>query len=69
MSKPKVFITRTILDAGYDLLKDRFEIDLWSDELPPPRSTLIERVRDVDGLLCLLTDRIDGEVMDAAGPQ
>ncbi len=44
------------------------EADVWQDELPPPREALLERVRGVDGLLCLLTDRIDGEVMDAAGP-
>jgi glyoxylate reductase len=69
MSKPKVFVTRTILDKGFDLIKDRYQIDLWTDELPPPRDVLLQRVRGVDGLLCLLTDRIDGEVMDAAGPQ
>jgi glyoxylate reductase len=69
MSKPKVFVTRAILESGYDLIKDRYELDLWSDELPPSRDVLLERVRGVDGLLCLLTDRIDGEVMDAAGPQ
>lgn len=44
------------------------EADVWQDELPPPRQVLLERVRGVEGLLCLLTDRIDGEVMDAAGP-
>ena len=69
MSKPKVFITRTILDAGYNLLEDRFEIDLWTTGMPPERAILLEHVRGVEGLLCLLTDRIDGEVMDAAGPQ
>lgn len=69
MSKPKIFVTRTILEKGYALIRDRFEIDLWPAELPPSRRDLLERVRGVDGLLCLLTDRIDGEVMDAAGPQ
>ncbi len=39
------------------------------DELPPSREELLKRVRGVDGLLCLLTDRIDGEVMDEAGGQ
>jgi glyoxylate reductase len=69
MPKAKVFVTRIILDKGFDLLKDRFAIDLWTDELPPSPAVLLERVRGVDGLLCLLTDHIDGEVMDAAGPQ
>ncbi len=37
--------------------------------MPPSREQLLERVRGVDGLLCLLTEKIDGELMDAAGPQ
>ncbi|MGQ9833088.1 MAG: 2-hydroxyacid dehydrogenase [Candidatus Villigracilaceae bacterium] len=69
MSKPKVFVTRVILDSGLRLVQDFCDLDLWTDELPPPRQVLLERVRGVDGLLCLLTDRIDGEVMDAAGSQ
>jgi glyoxylate reductase len=41
---------------------------LWENELPPTRDQLLEHVRGADGLLCLLTDRIDGDVMDEAGP-
>ena len=67
MSKPKVFITRTIPDKGLDLIKDFCEGDLWTDDLPPSREELLQRVRGVDGLLSLLTERIDAEVMDAAG--
>jgi glyoxylate reductase len=44
-------------------------VDLWTNELPPGRDELLKRVQGVDGLLCLLTDKIDGEVMDAAGSQ
>ncbi len=69
MSKPKVFVTRLILDSGLRLVQDFCDVDLWADELPPPREALLKRVRGVDGLLCLLTDQIDAEVMDAAGPQ
>jgi lactate dehydrogenase-like 2-hydroxyacid dehydrogenase len=69
MSKPKVFITRVIRDRGLDLVKDFCEAEIWPGELPPSRAALLEKVRGVDGLLCLLTDRIDGEVLDAAGPQ
>ena len=69
MSKPKVFVTRMIPDKGLDLIKDFCEVDLWQDELPPSRDELLRRVQGVDGLLCLLTDKIDGEVMDAAGSQ
>lgn len=69
MAKPKVFVTRIIPDKGFDLVKEACEVDLWTEELPPPYEVLLERVRGVDGLLCLLTDRIDGQLMDAAGPQ
>ncbi len=67
MAKPKVFVTRVIREKGLELVRDHCQADIWPEELPPSREELLERVRDVDGLLCLLTDRIDGEVMDAAG--
>jgi lactate dehydrogenase-like 2-hydroxyacid dehydrogenase len=44
-------------------------VDLWTDELPPPRDELLRRVAGLDGLLSLLTDRVDDELLDAAGPQ
>lgn len=69
MAAPRVFVTRIIPDQGLRLIQDGCDVDLWTDELPPPRDVLIEHVRGVDGLLTLLTDRIDGEVMDAAGAQ
>lgn len=69
MSKPKVFVTRAIPEKGFRLIQDVCEVDLWPGDLPPSRDELLLHVRGVDGLLCLLTDRIDGEVMDAAGPQ
>jgi glyoxylate reductase len=69
MSKPKVFVTRMIPDKGLDLVKDFCEVDLWQAELPPSREEVLNRVRGTDGLLTLLTDKIDGEVMDAAGNQ
>lgn len=69
MSKAKVFVTRAIPDKGFELIKDFCDVDLWTGDLPPSCEELLQRVRGVDGLLCLLTDEIDGEVMDAAGSQ
>jgi len=66
----KIFITRIIPDRGLALVKERFPTcDIWSADMPPAREELMQRVRGVDGLLCLLTEKIDGELMDAAGPQ
>lgn len=69
MSKPKVFVTRIIPEKGFEIVRDFCDVDLWQNELPPTREELLEHVRGVDGLLCLLTDKMDGDVMDEAGPQ
>ena len=41
---------------------------MWDDELPPPRDELLRRIAGCDGVLTLLTDRVDDEFLDAAGP-
>ncbi|MEZ0345740.1 MAG: glyoxylate reductase [Infirmifilum sp.] len=67
MVKPKVYVTRIIPEPGLSMLKECCEVELHnSKEWPPSRQELIEKVRDKDALLCLLTDKIDAEVMDAA---
>lgn len=67
--KPKVFVTRIFPDAGLKLVKEACDADLWPDVMPPPYAVLKERSRGVDGLLCMITDRVDAAVMDAAGSQ
>jgi glyoxylate reductase len=69
MPKPKVFVTRVIRNKGLDLVKDFCEAEIWPEELPPSREVLLEKVRGVDGILCLLTDKIDAAVLESAGPQ
>ena len=64
-----MLVTRVIPDEGLEPVREACEVDLWSDELPPPRAALLRRVAGVDGLLSLLTDRVDDELLDAAGPQ
>jgi lactate dehydrogenase-like 2-hydroxyacid dehydrogenase len=66
--RPRVFVTRVIPDEGLDAVRAACDVDLWPDELPPPRDELLRRVAGVDGLLALLTDRVDDELLDAAGP-
>jgi len=67
MALPKVFLTRLIPEEGLTLVQSLVDLDIWPGELPPSREALLERVRGIDGLLCLLTDPIDAAVMDAAG--
>ena len=66
MSKPRVFVTRIIPDRGLRKVLEQTDATVWEDELPPPRSVLLEWASQADGLLTLLTDRIDAELMDAA---
>ena len=68
MPKPKVFVTRVILESGLKLVQDYCEAEVWPDELPPTREEILAHVPGVEGVLCLLTDRIDAEIMQAAGP-
>jgi lactate dehydrogenase-like 2-hydroxyacid dehydrogenase len=68
MSKPKVFVTRRILESGLKLVEEACDAQVWPDELPPSYDEILARVRGAEGLLCLLTDRIDAEVLEAAGP-
>ena len=67
MPRPRVFVTREIFSDALDDIRSKADLDLWTDELPPPRDELLDRATGVDGILCLLTDKIDCEFMDAAG--
>jgi glyoxylate reductase len=67
MTKPKVFITRRIPDAGLILIYEECEVDLWDQDLPPSKEELLQHVPGVDGILSLLSDPIDAEVIKAAG--
>ena len=48
------------------MLRQVADLRVWEGDSPPPRDALLREIADVDGLLCLLTDRIDREVLDAA---
>jgi glyoxylate reductase len=67
---PKVFITRTIPEAGINLLKEkRYEVEVSDFDGVLPREQLLEKVKGADAVLALLTDKINAEFFDAAGPQ
>ena len=65
----RVFVTRKIADAGIQLLSQTVDCDVWQDSVPPSREQLLERSRGCSGLLTMLSDSIDGELMDAIGSQ
>ena len=66
MTKPRVFITRVIAQEALDKIAQVTEMEVWPEELPPPYEVLREKARDAEGLLTMLSDRIDANLMDTA---
>ena len=64
--KPKVFVTRQLPPAALEMIQPVCDAEVWPDELPPPREVLLDKVAGVDGLLTMLTDRIDAALLDRA---
>lgn len=62
----KVLITRNIPKIGAELLQAHFDVEWNATGETLPRPVLKNKIRDVDAVLCLLTDRIDREIIDAA---
>jgi lactate dehydrogenase-like 2-hydroxyacid dehydrogenase len=69
MAKPKVFVSRVIPEEGLARVREATDATVWEDELPPPRDQLLSAIAGCDGVLTLLTDRVDDEFLDRAGPQ
>src|SRR3989344_4812803 len=65
----KVYVTRPISEVGINLLKEKFDVEVNPGNRVLSKEELKEKVKGVDAILCLLTDKIDGEVLDAAGTQ
>lgn len=51
------------------MLRAVAHVDVWPGELPPTRAELLRAVAGCNAVLTLLTDRVDDELLDAAGPQ
>ncbi|ASJ17463.1 D-glycerate dehydrogenase [Thermococcus chitonophagus] len=64
--RPKVFITREIPENGIKLLEKEFEVEVWEEEREISRKVLLERVKDVDALVTMLSEKIDREVFENA---
>ncbi|XP_073323450.1 glyoxylate reductase/hydroxypyruvate reductase [Pagrus major] len=68
---PRVYVTRQIPPEGLKILREsgQVQVELWdSDDAPVPRKELLQKVKGADGLLCVLTEKIDAELLNAAGP-
>jgi glyoxylate reductase len=66
MPKPKVFVTRRIPDAGLARIRATCDVEIWPERLPPAYDVIKTKIGNCDGLVSLLTDRIDAGLLDAA---
>ena len=68
MNKPKLFSTHALFAEPRRRLAEYFDVEYWKGSERPPRAEVLQRVAGKDALICLLTERIDRELLDAAGP-
>ncbi|MCE5253005.1 MAG: D-glycerate dehydrogenase [Actinomycetia bacterium] len=68
-TKPRLFLTRRIPEPGFSLAQEAFIVTGGDEDRPLERDSLLRGVAGADALLCLLTDTVDGAVIDAAGPR
>ena len=68
MSKPKLFSTHVLFEEPRRKLAEHFDAEYWAGDERPSREEVLKRVAGKDALVCLLTERIDREMLDAAGP-
>ena len=61
-----VFVSRRVVGDALDRLREAHDVEIWPGDLPPTPEALRERLRSAEGLLCMLTERIDQELLDAA---
>ncbi|EYT53914.1 2-hydroxyacid dehydrogenase [Kocuria sp. UCD-OTCP] len=65
----RVVVTGRVPDAAVEKLRAAHEVEMWPDPEPIGREELLRRVAGADAVVSLLTERIDAELLDAAGPQ
>jgi glyoxylate reductase len=65
-SLPRVFVSRVIPEAGLVLLRQHTAAEVWPHDRAPTREELVQGCRDADALVCLLTEKVDAEVLAAA---
>jgi glyoxylate reductase len=65
-AQQRVFVTRRLPGTALERLEAAHDVEVWPGRTPPPRAELLARAPELDGLLSLLTDRVDAELIDAA---
>ncbi|MFO8072984.1 MAG: D-glycerate dehydrogenase [Polyangia bacterium] len=63
--QPRIFVTRSIPENGLELIRASCQVEIWPGPLPPPKEELLAKSAEVDGLLTMLTDPVDADVIAA----
>jgi glyoxylate reductase len=66
VSKPAILSTRPLFPAARTILDEHFDVDYWKPSERISREELLKRVADKEGLVCLLTEKVDEELLSAA---
>src|SRR5467141_3974118 len=66
MAKPKVFATHSLFEAARQILQETCEVEYWAKPERPPREEVLRRLKDKEGLICLLTEKVNEELLKAA---
>lgn len=65
LEKKRVFLTRTLHNFALNELKKKYQIEIHSGKIPMPKTKLLKKIQNVDGLICFPYDKIDKEIIDA----
>jgi glyoxylate reductase len=66
MARPKVFATHQLFDEARQILDAACDVEYWTNEERPPREEVLRRVKDKEGLVCLLTEKVNDELLRVA---
>src|SRR6266478_5416114 len=66
MAKPRVYATHSLFEAAREILQKSCEVEYWAKPERPPREEVLRRVKDKEGLICLLTEKINEELLSLA---
>jgi glyoxylate reductase len=66
MPKPKVFATHQLFESARLILQQGCDVEYWQQKERPKKEELLSRLKDKQGLVCLLTDRVNDELLRAA---
>ena len=66
MPRPRVFVTHTLFDEARRILSASCDAEYWSGNDRPSREEVLRKVKDKEGLICLLTEKVNDELLRAA---